>query len=599
MCEHCDHEHEERNETLFLKFIVTSVLFVAGFFISEILFIAAYLVIGFDVLKKALKNILKGEIFDECFLMSIATIGAICIKEFPEAVMVMFLYNIGEFLQDKAIDKSKKSISKLMNIKPEYANISVDGVIQQVPPETVKTDDIIIIKAGEKIPLDGIVEEGESSLDLSNITGESKFKSVKKSDNVYSGSINVNGILKIKVTKDYKNSTVSKILDMLEYAKSKKTKTENFITRFAKVYTPFVVILAVIIATVPAFFAPEQNWLERALVFLVISCPCALVLSIPLGFFAGIGKCSKSGILVKGSVYLERLSNIKTAVFDKTGTLTNGNFEVVKINSDNKDILKYASYAEAASNHPIALAIKRVYPTNSENTNIKEFSGLGVIAYIDGNKIMAGSAKFINTQEVEEEGTVVYVSVNDNYIGNIVIADTIKTGSKELIEKLNKEKIHTVMLTGDNINAAKNVQKELNIKEAHAELLPHQKIEKLETLLSKKGNTVFLGDGTNDAPALQRADVGISMGALGADAAIEASDVAIMDDDPLKFLEAVKISKKTMRMVKQNIVFAIGTKVLFLILGAYGFVSMWGAIFADTGVTLIAILNSLRILQNR
>lgn len=597
MCEHHLEKHNEENKVLLIRFLFTVFLFILGFKF-QIFFIAAYIVISYDILYKMLKNLLAGRFFDECFLMSIATIGAICIKEFPEAVMVMLLYQIGEYFQDKAVDNSKESITKLMDIRPDYANKITEESIIKVDPHEINTGDIIIVKTGEKIPLDGIITEGHASVDTSSLTGESLPRNIAVGDSVYSGCINLDGVLKLRVTKTFENSEVSKILEMVEHAAAKKAVTEKFITRFAGIYTPFVVVLAVIIAIVPQFFLPG-NWIERALTFLVISCPCAFVISVPLTFFAGIGASSKAGILVKGSCDLEKLAHVKTAVFDKTGTLTNGNFKVVQINSENpEELLKYAAIAESVSSHPIAKAIRNEYGKSTEIVDVTEISGCGVKAVIDGKEILAGNAKFVGAEEIEASGTVVYVSIDGKYAGNIVISDTLKQDSAYTIKELNKNNVQTVMLTGDSAKNTEYIKNELGINSVYAELLPDKKVEKLEEILNKnKGITIFTGDGINDAPVLMRADVGIAMGGLGSDAAIEAADVVIMDDKPSKILDAVKIGRKTMTVVYQNIIFAIGIKVIFLILGILGVMTMWGAVFADVGVTFITILNALRILK--
>lgn len=597
MCEHHLEKHNEENKVLLIRFLFTVFLFILGFKF-QIFFIAAYIVISYDILYKMLKNLLAGRFFDECFLMSIATIGAICIREFPEAVMVMLLYQIGEYFQDKAVDNSKESITKLMDIRPDYANKITEESIIKVDPHEINTGDIIIVKTGEKIPLDGIVTEGHASVDTSSLTGESLPRNIAVGDSVYSGCINLDGVLKLRVTKTFENSEVSKILEMVEHAAAKKAVTEKFITRFAGIYTPFVVVLAVIIAIVPQFFLPG-NWIERALTFLVISCPCAFVISVPLTFFAGIGASSKAGILVKGSCDLEKLAHVKTAVFDKTGTLTNGNFKVVQINSENpEELLKYAAIAESVSSHPIAKAIRNEYGKSTEIVDVTEISGCGVKAVIDGKEILAGNAKFVGAEEIEVSGTVVYVSIDGKYAGNIVISDTLKQDSAYTIKELNKNNVQTVMLTGDSAKNTEYIKNELGINRVYAELLPDKKVEKLEEILNKnKGITIFTGDGINDAPVLMRADVGIAMGGLGSDAAIEAADVVIMDDKPSKILDAVKIGRKTMTVVYQNIIFAIGIKVIFLILGILGVMTMWGAVFADVGVTFITILNALRILK--
>lgn len=586
-------EHEEGQNHIVARVVLALILFVAGFVFKPI-FIAAYLVAGYDVLLRALKNIFKGHIFDENFLMSLATIGAFCIHEFPEAVMVMLLYQIGEYLQDKAVDKSRDSISDLMDIRPDYANFGG----QKVAPSEIKIGDTIEVYAGEKIPLDGIVQEGEASVDTSAITGESTPRKAKVGDSVISGCINLDGILKIQVTKEFGESTVSKILELVENASSKKTRTENFITRFAGYYTPVVVVLALLIAFVPPLFV-DGNWIERALTFLVISCPCALVISIPLGFFAGIGASSSKGILVKGSVYLEELAKTSTAIFDKTGTLTQGVFEVQKVSSENPDLLKYAACAEAHSSHPIAAAIRKAWGKEiPEQLNIQEIAGKGIRAIIDGKEILVGNAKLTGAEEVCEAGTVVYVSIDGVYAGYIVISDKVKDDSKFAIESLKKLGIKTVMLTGDSSTAAEQVKSELGIDEVYSELLPIDKVNKLEEEMEMAcGKVVFTGDGINDAPVLTRADIGISMGALGSDSAIEASDIVIMDDKPSKIVTAIGISKRTLAIVKQNIVFALLVKLAFLILGGFGYINMWGAVFADVGVSLLAVLNALRILK--
>ncbi len=597
MCEHHHKEVKENKKFLVLKFLVIIFLFILGFKFP-ISFIFAYILAGYDVLYKMVKNIISGKIFDECFLMSIATIGAICIGEYPEAVMVMLLYQIGEYFQDRAVDKSRQEITKLMDIRPDYANLVKNDEIEKVSPQEVKIGDIILVKTGEKIPIDGIVIEGHASVDTSSLTGESIPRNVVVNDSVYSGCINLDGILKLRVVKTFEESAVSKILELVEHASSKKAVTENFITRFAGIYTPFVVVLAVIIAVVPQFFI-AGNWIERALTFLVISCPCAFVISVPLTFFAGIGASSKAGILVKGSSYLEKLAHVKTAVFDKTGTLTNGKFQVIEVNSDNPELLKYAAIAESGSNHPIAKAIRNAYGKETEIVDVTEVSGHGVKAIIDGVEILVGNAKFVNTDEIKSNlGAVVYVSVDGKYSGNIIIADTLKKESSYTIQELNKNNIKTVMLTGDSEKNTERIKNELGISSVYSELLPDEKVQKLEEIMEQtKGITIFTGDGINDAPVLMRADVGIAMGGLGSDAAIEAADAVIMDDNPSKIIDVMNISKKTMSIVYQNIIFAIGIKVLFLILGVLGLMTMWGAVFADVGVTLITVVNALRILK--
>ena len=580
-----------------------------------ILFLSAYLIIGGDVILKALKHILKGKFFDENFLMGVATVGAIATGEYPEAVMVMLLYQIGEMLQDGAVEKSKKSISTLMDIRPDYANVEIDGKLCKKNPEEVNIGDIIKVQAGEKIPLDGLVISGEATVNTSALTGENIPKKLKTGDLAVSGCINTNGLLTIEVKKEFGQSTVSKILELVEQAASKKSKTGNFITEFAKYYTPTVVFGAVLLAILPPLFiegASFNTWLQRALTFLVISCPCALVISVPLGFFAGIGGASKNGILVKGACYIELLSRPYAIVFDKTGTLTKGVFNVTSINPvedvSDRELLEIAAYAENYSNHPIAQSIKNAFHNSIDTTKInqvKEIAGCGVSAEINEDNILVGNEKLLkkfNIQYNKQEtfGTIVYIAKNNKFIGSIVISDELKPDSQLAISSLNKLANKTIMLTGDAQKPAEFVAKNLGLKEFYSELLPAQKVEHLEQIISEKPKNkevVFVGDGINDAPVLTRADVGIAMGAMGSDAAIEAADVVIMDDKPSKITKAILIAKKTMTIVKENIIFALGIKILFLILGAFGFITMWGAVFADVGVTLIAILNSLRALQ--
>lgn len=622
MCEHHHHVHEEENnERIILSRIVLAILL----FITAMLFThstilkctvlgMAYLIAGYDIIFKALKNIIKGQVFDENFLMGIATLGAIGIKEYPEAVMVMVLYQIGEYLQDKAVEKSQNSITELMDIRPDYANIEKDGDLTKISPYKVKIGDTIIVKTGEKIPLDGIIIDGTATLDTSALTGESRPREVKIGDEAISGCINTNGLLKIRVTKEYGQSTVSKILDLVENASSKKTKTENFITKFAKIYTPVVVLAALFLAILPPiiFGSNFSVWINRALTFLVISCPCALVISVPLGFFAGIGGASKCGILVKGSSYLELLSKPETIVFDKTGTLTQGCFKVVKIvqqeDTTKEELLELTAYAESYSNHPIALSIKKAYDKSIDKNKISEISeiaGNGVRAEINGCSILVGNENLlknhnISYQKANEAGTIVYTAKNNKFLGYIVISDELKEDAQKAIMELKKLKLQTVMLTGDTEESGLTVAKELNIDKAYTQLLPIDKVDKIEDIIEQKTknkSVIFVGDGINDAPVLTRADVGIAMGGLGSDAAIEAADVVIMDDKPTKVATAIKIAKQTLTIVKENIAFALGIKVLFLILGAFGFVTMWGAVFADVGVTLIAVLNSLRALK--
>ena len=622
MCEHHHHKHEEENnERIILSRIVLAILL----FITAMLFThstilrctvlgMAYLIAGYDIIFKALKNIIKGQVFDENFLMGIATLGAIGIKEYPEAVMVMVLYQIGEYLQDKAVEKSQNSITELMDIRPDYANIEKNGDLTKISPYEVKIGDTIIVKTGEKIPLDGIIIDGTATLDTSALTGESRPREVKIGDEAISGCINTNGLLKIRVTKEYGQSTVSKILDLVENASSKKTKTENFITKFAKIYTPVVVLAALFLAILPPliFGSNFSVWINRALTFLVISCPCALVISVPLGFFAGIGGASKCGILVKGSSYLELLSKPETIVFDKTGTLTQGCFKVVKIvqqeDTTKEELLELTAYAESYSNHPIALSIKKAYDKSIDKNKISEISeiaGNGVRAEINGCSILVGNENLlknhnISYQKANETGTIVYTAKNSKFLGYIVISDKLKEDAQKAIIELKKLKLQTVMLTGDTKESGLTVAKKLNIDKAYTQLLPIDKVDKIEDIIEQKTknkNVIFVGDGINDAPVLTRADVGIAMGGLGSDAAIEAADVVIMDDKPTKVATAIKIAKQTLTIVKENIAFALGIKVLFLILGAFGFVTMWGAVFADVGVTLIAVLNSLRALK--
>ena len=622
MCEHHHHVHEEENnERIILSRIVLAILL----FITAMLFThstilkctvlgMAYLIAGYDIIFKALKNIIKGQVFDENFLMGIATIGAIGIKEYPEAVMVMVLYQIGEYLQDKAVEKSQNSITELMDIRPDYANLEKDEDLTKISPYEVKIGDTIIVKTGEKIPLDGIIIDGTATLDTSALTGESRPREVKIGDEAISGCINTNGLLKIRVTKEYGQSTVSKILDLVENASSKKTKTENFITKFAKIYTPVVVLAALFLAILPPliFGSNFSVWINRALTFLVISCPCALVISVPLGFFAGIGGASKCGILVKGSSYLELLSKPETIVFDKTGTLTQGCFKVVKIaqqeGSTKEELLELTAYAESYSNHPIALSIKKAYDKNIDKNRISEISeiaGNGVRAEINGCSILVGNENLlknhnISYQKANETGTIVYTAKNSKFLGYIVISDELKEDAQKAIIELKKFKLQTVMLTGDTEESGLAVAKELNIDKAYTQLLPIDKVDKIEDIIEQKTknkSVIFVGDGINDAPVLTRADVGIAMGGLGSDAAIEAADVVIMDDKPTKVATAIKIAKQTLTIVKENIAFALGIKVLFLILGAFGFVTMWGAVFADVGATLITVLNSIKILK--
>lgn len=621
MCNHHEHHHEHKKEKLTIVRVLIAIVIFTGAVLFKpegisafLIYLIAYIFAGGDVVLRAFKNILKGEIFDENFLMSIATLGAFAIKEYPEAVMVMMLYQIGEYLQHNAVEKSRRSIANLMNIRPDYANIEINGKLIQKNPQDIKINDIIIVKTGEKIPLDGEVIEGKAVVDTSALTGESIPRELNIGDKAISGSINTNGVLKIRVEKIFCESTVSKILELVEHASNRKAKTENFITKFARYYTPAVVAGAVILAILPPLLFSDAEfivWLKRALTFLVISCPCALVISIPLGFFGGIGGASRAGILIKGSNYIESLSKPQYIVFDKTGTLTKGNFKVTEINPVNiskEQLLENAAIAESYSNHPIAFSLKEAYNKPIDSglvTDVKEISGQGVKAVINGNEILAGNAKLLEEfnvkfEPVNKAGTVIYVAQNREYKGYIIISDEIKSDSKTAINDLKQIVEKTVMLTGDSKITGESVAKELGLDKVYAELLPAQKVEKIEEFInekSEKKTVIFVGDGINDAPVLTRADVGIAMGALGSDAAIEAADVVIMDDKPSKISTAVKIARKTMRIVKQNIVFALGIKALFLILGAFGIVTMWGAVFADTGVAILAILNSLRTLN--
>lgn len=579
------------------------------------LFIISYIIVGGDVVKRAVKNIFKGQVFDENFLMSIATIGAFFIGEYPEGVAVMLFYQVGELFQSYAVGKSRKSIASLMDIRPDYANVKKGDELVKVDPDEVQIGDIIVIKAGEKIPLDGKVIEGSSMIDTSALTGESVPREVEVGSDILSGCININGVITVEVTKEFGESTVSKILDLVENASSKKSNSEQFITKFARYYTPIVVIIAVFLAIIPPLVidgATFSDWIYRALAFLVVSCPCALVISIPLSFFGGIGGASKKGVLVKGSNYLEALAETEIVVFDKTGTLTKGVFNVQEIHPEGvskEELLELTAHAESYSNHPISLSLKRAYSKEIDNgriSDVEEISGHGVIATVDGKKVMAGNIKLMKKMDIpyckgELIGTVVHVAVNNKYIGYIVIADEVKEDSAQAIKELKAANIkQTVMLTGDNKSIGSKVAKELGLDKVYAELLPANKVEKLEELFSqksKKGKLAFVGDGINDAPVLARADIGIAMGGLGSDAAIEAADIVIMTDEPSKIATAMKISKKTLKIAHQNIVFAIGIKIIVLILSAFGITTMWAAIFADVGVTIIAVLNAFRALN--
>ena len=598
--------------------VVLSLMPIEGY-VKFGLFMIPYLVIGYDILKKAFKGILNKQVFDENFLMAVATIGAIALGDYKEGTAVMLFYQIGELFQSYAVGKSRKNISELMDIRPDYANIEKDGKLEKVDPDEVEIGTVIVVQPGEKIPIDGIVTEGNSTLNTSALTGESLPRQTAVGDEVISGCINMTGVLKIQTTKEFGESTVSKILDLVENSSSKKSKSENFISKFAKNYTPAVCYGALALAILPPLvrmlamgIAPEWGeWIYRALTFLVISCPCALVISIPLSFFAGIGGASNQGVLVKGSNYLETLAQTKYVVFDKTGTMTQGVFEVSGIHHskmENEKLLEYAALAESSSGHPISKSLQKAYgkPIDRNRvTDVEEISGNGVIAKVDGIAVAAGNAKLmkrlgIEYKECHHVGTVVHMAVDGTYAGHILISDILKPHAKEAIHALKKAGISkTVMLTGDAKNVAEQVAKELGIEEVCSELLPSDKVEKVEELLKKKGEKeklAFVGDGINDAPVLSRADIGIAMGALGSDAAIEAADVVLMDDDPLKIAKAIKIARKCIRIVYENIYFAIGIKIICLILGALGIANMWTAIFADVGVMVIAVLNAIRAL---
>ena len=588
-------------------------------YVEFILYLIPYFVIGHDILRKSIKNISHGQVFDENFLMAVATIGAMCLGEYLEGSAVMVFYQIGELFQSIAVGKSRKNIAALMDIRPDYANIMVDGEIEEVDPDDVEIGSEIIVNPGEKVPIDGIIVEGDTTLNTSALTGESIPRNAHCGDEIYSGSINMTARITIKTTKEFGESTVSKILDLVENSSMKKSKTENFITKFAKYYTPVVCYSALALAIIPPIVltimgqpARIGDWIFRALTFLVISCPCALVISIPLSFFGGIGCASKNGILVKGSNYLETLSDVKYFVFDKTGTLTKGVFEVTDVvpaeGFDKDSLLEYAAYAESASTHPISISLKKAYNQKIDNTlveNIQEIAGHGVEADYNGHHILAGNAKLMKLKGIDysaytKAGTLVYVAVDDKYAGCIVISDVIKDHAKEAISGLKalgaKE---TVMLTGDSASTADLVANTIGIDTVHSELLPADKVEEVEKLLNKKSNKeklAFVGDGINDAPVLSRADIGIAMGGLGSDAAIEAADVVLMDDDPLKISLAMKISTKTLRIVRQNIVFALAVKFICLVLGALGIANMWLAIFADVGVMILAVMNATRAL---
>lgn len=623
-----DHNHshgEGFKKKQIIKFVIGISFAIAGVLTKDIMslifFIASYLVIGGDILFVAGKNIMRGQVFDENFLMSIATIGAFIIGEYPEAIGVMLFYQVGELFQELAVNKSRNSISELMDIRPDHANLKLDnGDISSVSPEEVNIDDIIIVKPGEKIPLDGVIVKGDSQIDTSALTGESVPRVVKERDEVLAGSINKTSLIEVRVSKEFGESTVSKILELVENASNKKAPTEKFITKFARYYTPIVVVLAILLAFLPPIIMGEDlyTWLYRGLSFLVVSCPCALVISIPLSFFGGIGGASKNGVLVKGGNYLEALSKADVVVFDKTGTLTEGSFEVTKISPygfiTEDMLMEYAAHAEIYSNHPIAKSIVESYKKISskaiiDKTRIKsyeEFPGKGVKIYFGDRYIYAGNYKLMEELGVEyvkskEVGTIVYIAVNNNFAGSLVISDRIKSTSPRAIAKLKELGIKkTVMLTGDNQTIAEYVAKVISIDEVRAELMPHEKVSEVEKLyegLSRKGRLIFVGDGINDAPVLARADIGIAMGGIGSDAAIEASDVVIMTDDPEQIATSIKIARKTQKIVVQNIIFSLLVKVVVLVLTALGITNMWMAVFADVGVTVIAVLNAMRAMK--
>lgn len=584
--------------------------------LKPLLFLIPYALSGWDVLWKALRNIFHGQIFDENFLMSVATVGALCVGEYPEAVFVMLFYQVGELFQSCAVGKSRKSIASLMDIRPDYANLEENGEISRVSPEEVAVGEIIVVKPGEKIPLDGVVTQGSSMVNTSALTGESVPVSIKTGDKVVSGSVNESGVLRVKVLTPFGQSTVSKILELVENSASKKAKAENFITKFAKYYTPCVVICALLLAVIPPLISGGNwsEWISRGLIFLVISCPCALVISVPMSFFGGIGGASKCGILVKGGNYLEALAKAKTVVFDKTGTLTRGVFSVTALHPDQcseQQLLEYGAFAEAYSTHPIAQSVRNAYKGKIDPSGVKnvcEIAGKGVTAEVDGRKIAAGNSGLMDMQGVSwrpchKTGTTVHISVDGVYAGHIIISDEIKSGAKQAITSLKNVGVEkTVMLTGDSETVGKVVGKELGIDEIRTQLLPADKVACVETLLKQKpenSTLVFVGDGINDAPVLTRADVGIAMGAMGSDAAIEAADIVLMDDNPLKITTAVKIAKHTVKIVRENVIFALGVKALILALGALGLANMWLAVFADVGVSVLAIINAMRVLSTK
>jgi len=620
-----DKGREKEDKVDLFRLITGAAVFATGFlifnlftvngYVSAAVFILAYLILGGEIVLRALKNIVRGKVFDENFLMSVATIGAFIIGEYPEAVAVMLFYQIGEYFQGMAVRSSKKSITGLMDIRPDFANVTRNGETLKVPPDTVATGEIILVKPGEKIPLDGVIVEGTSMLDTTALTGESVPRSAKPGDTVLSGCINQNGLLTIKVSKSFGESTVAKIIDLVENAGSKKAPTENFITAFSRYYTPAVVVLAALIAVIPPLLSGGlwADWVNRGLIFLVISCPCALVVSIPLGFFGGIGGASKRGVLVKGGNYLEALNHLDIVVFDKTGTLTKGVFKVTALlpadGFSEGELLEYAAKAESFSNHPIALSVLNAYGREIDKTGLSDYdeiSGHGISVKAAGKKILAGNHKLMAANgiaftEAKDAGTKVYAAVDGVFAGCVVISDEVKSDSRGAVSALKAKGVRkTVMLTGDDPRIAAAIAEELDLDEVYGGLLPHEKVEKVETLSAQKrpkGKLAFIGDGINDAPVLARADVGIAMGGLGSDAAIEAADVVLMTDEPSKLIDAMDIARITKRIVWQNIIFALGVKAIFLVLSAFGIASMWEAVFADVGVSLLAVLNAMRILR--
>lgn len=622
-CEHCGaHDHEEKEENLkaeVVKIVIALIIFATAFFkvvpgkIATWLFVAAYILSGYEVLLKSIKNIFRGEVFDENFLMSIATLGAFAINKPGEAAAVMIFYNVGELFEDYAVGKSKKSIIQLMNIKPKIANLKKGNEIKVVEPEELKVGDIIVVKAGEKIPVDGVIVNGETTINTSALTGESVPRKVKVDDEVLAGCINESDVIEVKVTKEFKDTAINEIIELVKNSNKAKSKTELFITKFAKVYTPIVVVLALILAFVPPIFVGFQNlgeWVKRALVFLVTSCPCAIVLSVPLGYFAGIGKAGKEGVLIKGSNYLDVLTKANTMVLDKTGTITKGNFEVSKIvlaeEIGEEELLEIAAVAESMSNHPIAKSIiskvnKKI--SQEEIEEYKEIAGMGIKAKYHGDEIVVGNAKLLEKEEIKyypcnEIGAIVYVAKNKKYLGAIVISDTVKPDSKEAIEGFKKNGINKIcMLTGDNKEIAENIAKQVGIEEVHYNLLPGEKVKELQKIKNEQNVVIAIGDGINDSPVLAEADIGASMGLNGQDLAIETSDIVIMDGKLSSFNKAIHVSKRTKKIIIQNIYFALGIKAIVLVLGAFGISTMWEAVFADVGVTFITVLNSLRIFK--